>query len=426
MADEKTCYLIPILLEEKDQIRQANTKEKRKQVLADIFKSQRPRPSETNFFIFIIQETILSKGFLFGFVTEFRSSEDRTRQSVTAWSSFAFQNDGSEMFVSFRNRIKKKKKHKIPGIEADRLLVSGLKEKYDTIRKKIYEALSTALQSFNVKTPIQIQQNKKIVQSYIHDVKKPIDPKHSELERQINMGRKLLLQMYVSKPSLSLENVSKKNRLAITQMRHEHQKQLLARFGKSRQQIPQQIDPDYRKEIIKYRMEQQKKRLQQQQLVNKMKPFKQQIQLFVRSYEHDPKSLAEEVVLRQLGLLDPVTLQRIDNPVILPTSSRTIMEKNTLQDITEDPISREPLPQNKQSLPVNRSILETIQSVKQEMASIVKSSLPLDVKVFKLIQLRENTKQSIDDLRFPQKKQKKKKQQLQKKKKKQQVQSLSA
>lgn len=157
-----------------------------------------------------------------------------------------------------------------------------------------------------------------------------------------------------------------------------------------------------------------------------MKPFKQQIQLFVRSYEHDPKSLAEEVVLRQLGLLDPVTLQRIDNPVILPTSSRTIMEKNTLQDITEDPISREPLPQNKQSLPVNRSILETIQSVKQEMASIVKSSLPLDVKVFKLIQLRENTKQSIDDLRFPQKKQKKKKQQLQKKKKKQQVQSLSA
>lgn len=51
MADEKTYYLVPILSDEKEKIREANVKEQRKQVVADIFKTKRPKPSETEFFI---------------------------------------------------------------------------------------------------------------------------------------------------------------------------------------------------------------------------------------------------------------------------------------------------------------------------------------------------------------------------------------
>lgn len=417
MADEKTYYLVPILSDEKEKIREANVKEQRKQVVADIFKTKRPKPSETEFFLLLIQETIFSKDFLFGFVIQFHSSSSslgpRRKQEATAFASFAFQNDGTEMFLAFHDKIKNTKK--IPKREGIRILGSGLKDRYLNIHNKIWEALNMAYTAHfsKMKTPIQIQQDNKIIKSYVDDLKKGIKQQDLYLKDQIDKAREQFLQSFVSKPSLSLKKVSKNNRQRILQERKAHQEQLLQKYGKMSGPIPQQIDPYYRKTIINFRMEQEKKRRQQQQLVNKMKPFKQQIQLFVRSYEHDPKSLTEEVVLRQLGLLDPVTLQRIDNPVILPTSSRTIVEKKTLQKITEDPISRDPLPQNKHLLQVNRSVSETIQSVKHEMASIIKSSLPLDVKVFKLIQLRENTKQSIDDVRFPQKIQKKKKQQIQ-------------
>lgn len=405
MTDEKAYYLVPIFAEEKDQIRQANIKEKRKQVIADVFNSKRPRPSETPFFIFLIRETILSKEFLFGFVIQFSSSGDRTRQRVTAWASFAFQNDGTEMFVSFRNKIKNKK-NKIPKIEADRLLVAGLKERYDTIWKHISEALTMVFQSLKVKTPIQIEQDKKTVESYTHDLKKPIHAKDSKLEQQIVKARKQLLQKYVSKPSLPLDNVSKKNRSVIAQMRREHQKQLLETYGKLFKKIPQQVDPLYRQKIMEHRRKQQQKRQQQQRqtmgqqdILHKMKPYQQQIQQSIRQYGQNPEMLVEKVLWRQLGLIDPVTHQRVVEPVILP-SSKTIVEKDTLQTINIDPISRVPLPQNRKILPVSSTLSDTIQSIQKTTGSILKSSLPLNVKVFKLIQLREKQRNSIDQQRL--------------------------
>jgi len=405
MAAEKTYYMVPILSEEKDQIRQANVKEQRKQVVADIFNSKRPRPSETEFFLFLIRETMFSKDFLFGFVLQFHSSSvDPRRKEATAFASFAFQNDGAEMFLAFRDKIKNTKK--IPKREGIRILGSGLKDRYDNIRSKIWDALHMAstVYSSEMKTPIQTQEDNKIIKSYVDDLKKRIKQQDLNLIDQIDKARKQFLQSYVSKPSsLSLKKVSKQNRPLIQQIRKEHQKQLLEKYGKSHQQIPQQIDPVYRKKIIKYRMDQQKKRQQQQQLLQKMMPFKQKIKQYVHLYGQDFESLVETVVWGQLGLLDPVTLQRIVNPVILP-ASKTLVEKQTLQKIKEDPISRDPLPPNKLSLPINQSISQKIVSVEKDIDAIMGSSLPLNTKVFKLIQLRQKERDAIEDIRVPKKK----------------------
>ena len=404
MADDKTYYLVPIISDEKDHIRQANTKETRKQAITEIFKTKRPKPSQTEFFLLLIRETIFSKEFLFGFVLQFRSSTDQMKQQGTSFASFAFQNDGSEMFLAFRDKIKKNKKFRIPYEESRRILISGLKQRYDNIHSKIRQALNMA---YSVRSsPIQIQENKRIVESYIHDLKKPIDTKHLDLVSEIDKARKQLLETYVSKPSLSLTKISKKNRPLIQEIRKEHQEQLLKKYGKSLEKIPQQIDPYYRQKIMKFRVAEQKKRQQQQRqkmqeqdILNKMKPFKQKIQQSIRLYGQTPEMLVEDVVWKQLGLLDPITHQRITNPVILP-SSKTIVEKETIQTINEDPISREPLPQNKNKLPINQLISKTIQSVGQQADTIMNSTLPLNAKVFKLIQLRERNRNPIDKQRL--------------------------
>lgn len=412
MADEKTYYLVPILSDEKDEIRAANVKEQRKQVVADIFKTKRPKPSETEFFLLLIQETIFSKDFLFGFVIQFHSSssvDPRIKQQATAFASFAFQNDGTEMFLAFRDKIKNTKK--IPKREGIRILGSGLKDRYLNIRNKIWEALNMAYTAHfsKMKTPIQIQQDNKIIKSYVDDLKKGIKQQDSDLKDQIDKARKQFLQSYVSKPSLSLKKVSKNNRQRILQERKAHQEQLLQKYGKMSGPIPQQIDPYYRKTIINFRMEQEKKRQQQQQILKKMLPFKQKIQQYISSYGNDPKMLVEDVVWKELGLLDPISLQLIRNPVILP-ASKTLVEKQTLQKINVDPISRDPLPSNKLTFPINQSISKKIQSVQQNIDSIMDSSLPLNTKVFKLIQLRQKERNIIDKIRNPKQEQKKQQQ----------------
>jgi hypothetical protein len=147
------------------------------------------------------------------------------------------------------------------------------------------------------------------------------------------------------------------------------------------------------------RQQQQRQKMQEQDILNKMKPFKQKIQQSIRLYGQTPEMLVEDVVWKQLGLLDPITHQRITNPIILP-SSKTIVEKETIQTIVEDPISREPLPQNKNKLPINQLISKTIQSVGQQADTIMNSTLPLNAKVFKLIQLRERKRNHIDKQRL--------------------------
>jgi hypothetical protein len=391
----RTYSLVPITVAEKDQFRSERPEKKRKESAAKIFKTPRPMASETNFFLFIIREMIASTEVFFSFVIQFLPLPSENRIGVNVLSAFAFINDGTKMFVSFHQNIKNKKRFSMPETQGNRLFHRSLSDKYNDL----YNLISGMIQSPSQSklTPIQAQQNKRILTIYVNDVNKDIEKNHSYLKDEIHDARKKLLVQYISKPSLSLERISRKNRSIIQQIRKQHEEQLLKIYGTSDKQLPRQMDQYYRERIIKWRKEQKQKKEQEQQM--KMKPFQQMIQQSIRSYGDEPEMLVEDVVWKQLGLLDPVTHQRIIKPVILP-SSKTVIEKSTIQTIQKDPISRVSLPQDKDQLPVNRFISQTIQSVNKKIEDIMGSDLPLRVKVFKMIQLREKTRKDMDKQRL--------------------------
>jgi len=397
MADPKRYSLVPITATEKDQFRSERPEKKWKESAAKIFKTPRPRTSETNFFLFIIQEMIVSKEIFFMFVIQILPLPSGNRVGVNVLSAFAFINDGTKMFVSFHQNMKNKKKFSMPETQGKRLFNTGLSDKYNDLYNLVLWMVPSQPQS--KLTPIQAQQNQKIIASYVNDLNKDIGKDHTYLKDEIKDARKKLLVEYVSKPSLPLERTSRKNRPIIQKIRKQHEKELFKIYGSSSEQLPQQMDQYYRQRITTWRKQQQQKRKKEEQHERKMKPFQQTIQQSVRLYGHDPEMLVEDVVWKQLGLLDPVTHQRIIQPVILP-SSKAIIEKSTIQTIQKDPISRVPLPQDKDHLPVNRFISQTIQSVDQKTDAIMGSGLPLRVKVFKMIQLREQTRKNMDKERL--------------------------
>jgi hypothetical protein len=292
--------------------------------------------------------------------------------------------------------------------DAQSILDAGLNPELDNSRKNYFQQLKTDYEKLSLsKKKIEqsermlMQQQTKIINAHVNDLGKKVEKEHSDIKQLITRKRNQLIKKFVSNPSLSLMDLSKKNRPVIQQQRNKHLKQLLDKYGGSTQQVPQQQDIFYRQKIMEHRKKQEQKRQEKQRQT--MKPFQKQINQYVNGYrygnsiEEEDEKLVENVVWRNLGLTDPIFDIPIKNPIILP--SKALADQISIQNILKfkkDPFTNQLLPPNTKFV-VNKQISKDIRSIEDEVQIVMESSgLPLKNKIFKLIQLRNKWLPIID------------------------------
>lgn len=330
---------------------------------------------------------------------------------------------------TYKKFISSASKFTISKKKAKKLLDSGFRKTYQNVRNTFYETVKSNIEqgkrmqgfkqaTFPTQKPVEKQFDydfyyRDDIESYVNDLNKQLKKQHLIVEPTITRKRRQLVQKYVSDPSLSILNVSKKNRPIIQEKRKQYQKQLLEKYGKSILPIPQQQHQIYRKKIMEYRDKQQKQReqtqrqwMEKQQILSKInqksqQKFKQQIKRIVDIYGDDIEKFLEEVVLKELGLIDPITYEPIQRPILLPSSS--IVDQSSIQKImriAKDPITNQDLPQN-----IKFQVDEQISSMIKTIAKSIEQNMKnpywtLETKVYKLLQLLQKWRPLLDQKRI--------------------------
>ena len=199
----------------------------------------------------------------------------------------------------------------------------------------------------------------KQVRGYVQDMSKPV--KEAQLQQLVAKKRSQLVRRYVEDMSLPLTGVSKKNRPIILRARQARQRQLMGAQDQNRV-LPRQVQ---------------------------------------KSLKNNPNSadgLAYDLLWLPLDMVDPLLLEPIEDPVLLPTG--TLIDKRSVQDVRafgRDPLKNTEIKQIKQmKLSVSKPIKRVIDALAREAGAIVgDKSRPMQDKALALLRLRESYQQTL-------------------------------
>ena len=196
-------------------------------------------PEEEIFFLFVME--LKPKGKVNPFIFGNNKQYSQRFQSITILNPNVIMTD-------------RKKIQNILGIGIKPIL-EAVRVRFMELRKEQSQKAQKQLDSLLSKEEIDV---------YVNDFSKQILKQHSHLEPIIKQKRNQLIKKYISDPSLSLKKMSKKNSNIFKNLRKQHQEQLLQKYGKSVEKIPQQLHRDYHKKIDEYRNKLQHERQQEQ------------------------------------------------------------------------------------------------------------------------------------------------------------------
>lgn len=229
---------------------------------------------------------------------------------------------------------------------------------------------------------------------YEKDIDKPIATEHMHLQQTIRRKRQKMLTPYLDNPSEPLTNVSRKNRPAYQRQRRLHQQQLMKKYGSSVVPLPSQLHPLYREKIQQARkkLEQQRQTTQRQKM-SKQQDYSTQRQN-IQKHAHDKDYLEDKFLWRQLGLIDPITHQVIEEPVRLPSSS--LVDAKSVPFMRNiDPITNEPITGS--NLNVRKDILKSLRKIRKEKNKIMTNpNMTIFDRILGLVGIRNKWMQDIN------------------------------
>jgi len=414
---EKKYYYFPITEEETMWFSSPDLSIKELQIFFNILVNTE-RPDKSDYHVLIVNETNPYDKNDLVFFCCLLSEKFKKGMIFVLGGSIGFYTE----FISSASRflIPKKRAIKILDLGFNKILQKTRASFYDKVKKNLQ--MGKRMKGFQQIT-LPEQDAKEFdyeshyrdeIESYVNDFNKQIKKQHMVVEPVITRKRRQLLQRYVYDPSLSVLNVSRKNRPIIQEKRKQHQKQLLETYGKSIVPIPQQQHPIYRQKIMEYRDKEQKQReqkqkrwMEKQQVLSRMNQESQQktkklVKQLINEYGDDYEKLVEEHVLKNLGLLDPITYDPIQNPILLPSSS--IADQSSAQKIlrlSKDPITNQKLPQDIKKFQVDPEIHKMIQAIEKSIKqNLSNQHWTPETRVYKLHQLLEKWKPLLDQKRI--------------------------
>lgn len=237
----------------------------------------------------------------------------------------------------------------------------------------------------------------KQIDMYVSDLQKPIQKKHYQAMPIIQQRRTKLISQYIKNPTLSFNKLSNKNKPIIKKKIQQEQQKLKNMYSLNINKPPKNIHPYYLQKINEARQQHQRQLMRRQDISPEFKQHRSKINQLIQIYGDDINTLAEEIFWKEVGLIDPISFQIIQTPVLLP--STTIIDQKSVSQVRKfkrDPMTNLQLPENI-VFKIDNDILKLIREMKHEIRYIKKDkNIPLDLKVYQFIKLREKWKKLIE------------------------------
>lgn len=233
------------------------------------------------------------------------------------------------------------------------------------------------------------------IDRYVSHLERPIQKKHFPLKQIVERRRQQLIQKYVKDPLLPLTTASRANREIIKAKRKQYEQELIDKYLVHRQLDLSHVHPTYRHSITHAREKQQRQAMMKQDVIR----LPRHVEQLVSEYKDDIETLTEQLLWKQLGLLDPISLQAIQHPVVLPSSF--LMDRQSVKIVRQtgkDPMTNQTIPENTH-LQVNRDLQQVLTKIRSTTKMIQSSPMDPRLKANALLKLKQTWQPTIDSLR---------------------------